>query len=93
MIIPRSITRLAIATTAVLVVTATVAASAQVTDFPSRPIRLVIPTAAGGGFDILGRQVAQRLTEDQKINVVVENRPGAGTITGTEHVARSAPDG
>jgi len=68
-------------------------ASAQVSDFPSRPIRLVIPTAAGGGFDILGRQVAQRLTEDQKINVVVENRPGAGTITGTEHVARSTPDG
>ena len=67
-------------------------ASSQ-SDFPSRPIRLVIPTAAGGGFDILGRQVAQRLTEDQKVNMVVENRPGAGTITGTEHVARSTPDG
>lgn len=66
---------------------------AQTNEFPNRPIRLVVPTAAGGGFDILGRQVAQRLTEDQKVNVVVENRPGAGTITGTEFVARSAPDG
>ncbi len=80
------------AATAVLMLGLAGHASAQ-SDFPSRPIRLVIPTAAGGGFDILGRQVAQRLTEDQKVNMVVENRPGAGTITGTEHVARSAPDG
>lgn len=68
-------------------------ALAQVADFPSRPIRLVIPSAAGGGFDILGRHVAQRLTEDYKVNVVAENRVGAGSIQGTEHVARSAPDG
>jgi len=93
MILDRSISHFNRGTAALLVAIATSTAAAQVTDFPSRPIRLVIPTAAGGGFDILGRQVAQRLTEDQKINVVVENRPGAGTITGTEHVARSAPDG
>ncbi len=66
---------------------------AQVSEFPSRPIRLVIPSAAGGGFDILGRHVAQRLTEEYKVSVVAENRVGAGSIQGTEHVARSAPDG
>lgn len=80
-------------TAAVVLVCGVAAHAFAQSDFPSRPVRLVIPTAAGGGFDILGRQVAQRLTEDQKLNVVVENRPGAGTITGTEHVARSAPDG
>ena len=68
-------------------------AAAWAQDYPSRPIKLVIPTAAGGGFDILGRYVAQRLTEDHKLNIVVENRTGAGTVVGTEYVAKSAPDG
>ena len=77
----------------IILAVASLCAQAQTTDFPNRPIRLVIPTAAGGGFDILGRFVALRLTEDQRVNTVAENRPGAGTITGTEHVARSAPDG
>ena len=69
------------------------ASSSWAQEFPSRPIKLVVPTAAGGGFDILGRYVAQRLAEDHKLNVVVENRTGAGTVVGTEYAAKSAPDG
>jgi tripartite-type tricarboxylate transporter receptor subunit TctC len=70
-----------------------VSATASAQDFPSRPIRVIVPTAAGGGFDILARYTAQRISETHKISVVVENRPGAGTLAGTEFVAKAAPDG
>jgi tripartite-type tricarboxylate transporter receptor subunit TctC len=62
-------------------------------DYPNRPIKLIVPQAAGGGTDILGRHVAQRMTELLKQSVVVENKTGAGSLVGTEFVARSAPDG
>src|SRR5438477_10486242 len=67
------------------------AASAQ--DYPSRPVRVVVPSAPGGGFDLVGRVLAQKLTEQTGQAFVVENRPGAGTLVGTQFVARSAPDG
>lgn len=67
------------------------AAAAQ--DYPARPVRLVVPIGPGGGTDILGRHVAQKLGERLKSSVVVENRPGAGSLVGTEYVARAAADG
>jgi len=62
-------------------------------DYPVRPIRLVVPIGPGGGTDILARHMAQKMGEKLKQGAVVENRPGAGSIVGTEYVARSAPDG
>src|SRR5712672_114623 len=67
------------------------AAPAQ--DYPSRPVRIVVPSAPGGGFDLVGRVLAQKLGEQTGQAFVVENRPGAGTLVGTQLVARSAPDG
>lgn len=61
--------------------------------YPSRPIRVIAPTSAGGGNDIVARLVAHGLSERLGRPVVVENRPGAGTIIGTEIVAKSQPDG
>lgn len=62
-------------------------------EFPSRPVRLVVPYAPGGIADLLGRLVAEKLGPLWKQPVVVENRPGAGGHVGGELVARSAPDG
>ena len=69
------------------------AAAAAAQDFPTRPMRLIVPIGPGGGTDILGRHVAQKLGERLKQGVVVENRPGAGSLVGTEYAARAAPDG
>ena len=68
-------------------------AQSQSQEFPSRPIRLIVPTAAGGGFDILARYMAQRMGDDHKISVAVENRVGAGTVAGTEFAAKAPADG
>ena len=61
--------------------------------YPNRPIRLVVPTASGGGGDMIARMVAQGLSERLGRQVVVENRTGAGTIIGGEWVAKAPPDG
>jgi len=66
---------------------------AQAQKFPDKPVKLVVPFAAGGGTDILARMIAQKLSEQWGQNVLVDNRPGAGTITGSEIVARSPADG
>ncbi|HUL93673.1 MAG TPA: tripartite tricarboxylate transporter substrate binding protein [Burkholderiales bacterium] len=68
-----------------------VAAAAQ--EYPSRPVRIVVPSAPGGGFDLVGRVLAQKLGEQMGQAFVVENRPGAGTLVGTQLAARAAPDG
>jgi tripartite-type tricarboxylate transporter receptor subunit TctC len=62
-------------------------------NYPNRVIRLVVPSSPGGGTDIIGRIIAQKLSEQLGQQVVVENRAGAGTIIGNEAVAKSAPDG
>ncbi|MGQ0525664.1 MAG: tripartite tricarboxylate transporter substrate binding protein, partial [Betaproteobacteria bacterium] len=71
------------------------AADVQAADprYPVRPVRIIVPQSAGGSTDLVARAVAQRLGEALKENVVVENRPGAGSLHGTEAVAKSAPDG
>ena len=61
--------------------------------YPSKPIRIISPFAPGGGNDILCRTVAQKLIENLKQQVIVDNRPGANGIIGTEATARAAPDG
>jgi tripartite-type tricarboxylate transporter receptor subunit TctC len=60
---------------------------------PSRTITLVVPIAAGGGMDTIGRAVAEKLSERLKQPVVVENRTGAGGAVGVDYVAKAAPDG
>jgi tripartite-type tricarboxylate transporter receptor subunit TctC len=62
-------------------------------DFPSRPIRLVVPFAPGGSTDIIARSVGQKMAERLGQPVVIDNKPGAATTIGTEFVARAAPDG
>src|SRR5688572_25182863 len=68
-------------------------ASAQSPDYPTRPVRMIIAFPAGGGSDIVGRALAQQLTDLLGQPVVVDNRGGAGGIIGTELGARAAPDG
>ncbi len=73
---------------------ATTCGSANAADpYPARPIRLIVPYAPGGNADIMGRVVGQRLAEALGQPVVIDNRPGANSIIGTEIAARSAPDG
>lgn len=67
--------------------------SAFANDFPNRPIRLIVPYAPGGGSDMIGRTIAQRLTETLGWSVVVDNRAGANGIIGTDAVAKSPSDG
>ena len=61
--------------------------------YPSKPIRIVVPSGSGSGSDIFARTPAQRLTERLGKQVVVENRTGAGNMIGYEFAARAAPDG
>jgi tripartite-type tricarboxylate transporter receptor subunit TctC len=61
--------------------------------YPSRPVKIIVPFAAGGPADIFARFLAQRLQQSLKEPFVVENQPGAGSIIGTEAVAKSEPDG
>ena len=61
--------------------------------YPTKPVRLIIPFIPGGGTDLIGRLVASKLSERLGSQIVIENIGGAGTIIGTERVAKSAPDG
>jgi len=74
-----------------LTLSAPVASWAQ--DYPSKPVRIIVPFGAGGPADVFSRQLAQHLSESLKQSFVVEDRPGAGSIIGSDAVAKSAPDG
>jgi len=66
---------------------------AHAQNYPGKPVRFIIPFPPGGPTDILGRVVAQRLSEAWNVPVVADNRPGAGGNVGTEQCAKSPPDG
>src|SRR5882672_754165 len=66
---------------------------AQVPAYPSRPVRVVVGFAAGGGTDVAARIIAQKLGESFGQSFVVDNRPGASGMIGAEIVARAPPDG
>ena len=66
---------------------------ASALDYPTRPVRLVVPVAAGGGADITARVIGQWLSERLGQQFIIENRPGGGTNIGTEMVAHASPDG
>ncbi|MFL5086746.1 MAG: Bug family tripartite tricarboxylate transporter substrate binding protein [Xanthobacteraceae bacterium] len=75
------------------VVSATLAGPAVAQDYPTRPITLVVPYAAGGGNDVMARTVADTMSRMLGQQIVVENRAGAGGTIATRQVAKSAPDG
>jgi tripartite-type tricarboxylate transporter receptor subunit TctC len=86
---PRQMHTLALAA----LIAATLAAPAVAQDYPTRPITLVVPYAAGGGNDVMARTVADTMSRELGQQIVVENRAGAGGTIATRQVARSAPDG
>ena len=61
--------------------------------YPAKPIKIIVPVAAGGGTDFSARLIAQKLTESWNIPVIVENRPGGGGNVGVEAAVKSEPDG
>jgi tripartite-type tricarboxylate transporter receptor subunit TctC len=81
------------ATCALIGICLSVAAADRVASYPIKPIRIVVPFAAGGPTDIVARTVGQKLTEAFKQAVVVDNRPGAGGVVGADLAAKSAADG
>ena len=66
---------------------------AQAQDYPNKPVRVIVPFAPGGSADVFGRFLAQRLQESLGQTFVIDNRPGAGSVIGTDAVAKAAPDG
>lgn len=69
------------------------AGNASAQQFPSKPIRLIVPFAPGGATDYMGRAIGQKMSESLGQPVVVENKPGANAILGSDLVAKAAPDG
>src|SRR5262249_23942592 len=69
------------------------ALAAQAQTYPSKPVKIVVGFAPGGGSDFAARVIATQLTERLKNQVIVENKPGAGSLIGAEFVIKSAPDG
>jgi tripartite-type tricarboxylate transporter receptor subunit TctC len=66
---------------------------AQAQDWPSKPVRVIVPFAPGGSADVFGRFLAQRLQDSLGQPFVIDNRPGAGSVIGTDAVAKAVPDG
>jgi tripartite-type tricarboxylate transporter receptor subunit TctC len=59
--------------------------------YPSRPVRIVVPQPPGGGFDFVARLLADRMGKQTGQAFIVENKPGSGTLVGTDFVAKAAP--
>jgi tripartite-type tricarboxylate transporter receptor subunit TctC len=78
---------------ALLAVAPVLSPAAMAQDYPSRSVKIIVPFGAGGPADVFARQIAQQLTDSFKQPFVVENRPGAGAVIGTDAVAKSPADG
>ena len=85
--------RKALVIAAACIAAATAAGPIEAQTYPAKPVRIVVPAVPGGGTDILARLLAPRLQAITGQSIVVDNRAGASTNIGTEHVARAAPDG
>ena len=79
--------------TALLLLTLVCSGAAAQTGYPAKPVRFIVPSAAGGGTDIIARALAQKLSESLGQQFVVDNRPGAGQMIGIEMAAKSPADG
>ncbi|WP_280192723.1 tripartite tricarboxylate transporter substrate binding protein [Delftia sp. PS-11] len=88
----RSIVRHCAGSLALIGVLAAAAGSAFAA-FPDKPVRLVVPFAPGGGTDLIARTLGAEMSKDLGQPVIVDNKPGAGTVIGTDNVAKSLPDG
>ena len=86
----RTLTRAGLAVAAALAMTA---GAAQAADYPTKTVSLIVPYPAGGGVDTVGRVIANKMSERLGQQVIVVNRPGAGSVIGVRDAARSAPDG
>src|SRR5690242_17853454 len=84
-----SIVRAILPTVAAVVLSA----GASAADYPAKPVKMVVAYPPGGGMDVIGRMIAAPLAKRLKEQIVVENRPGASGMIGSEYVARAAPDG
>ena len=89
----RTLQRRALLGLAALASLASLSTAAQAQSYPNRPVKIVVPFAAGGPADNYARFVAQRLGEELKQSFVIDNKPGAGSIIGTDLVAKSPADG
>src|SRR5436190_19201031 len=78
--------------TLALLVCGVAAAHAQ-TGYPDRPVKIIVPIGPGGSYDLVGRQLADALSKRMGQACVVENKPGAGTVVGTQAASQSEPDG
>jgi tripartite-type tricarboxylate transporter receptor subunit TctC len=90
---PMKLTRKILLAMACLGVASTTALAQSPASYPERPVKIVVPWAAGGFTDRLGRMLAEKMTKSVGQTVLVENRPGASGSIGSESVARAAPDG
>jgi len=72
---------------------AALSSAALAQSYPTKPVRLIVPFPPGGATDIVGRLVAGKMQEVWRQSVIVENKPGAGTVVGTDAVAKAPPDG
>jgi tripartite-type tricarboxylate transporter receptor subunit TctC len=70
-----------------------VLASAAHAEYPERPVRIIVPFAPGGGTDLIARTLGQGMSKELGQSVIIENKPGAGTVIGTDLAAKSPPDG
>ena len=90
---PNFLNRRAWLCAAVSVVALSVGTAAQAQTYPTKPIKMVVPFAAGGGTDVLARVVGEKMSAGLGQPVIIDNKPGAAGLIGTDMVAKAAPDG